>query len=121
MPDGSPLVKCEMRDGAILLQFHNVSLFDESVYAQLEEELNGLLEEAQANSGVVISLEGVKLVSTAVWGKLFVLSRKLREQSHLMAFCGLGPLLNESVRALRLDRFIPVEAAVESAVKRVKG
>lgn len=121
MPGETSAIDYELRDGVIVLKFQDVSLFDESVYDTLEDGIFQIIDQEADCSGVVLSLEGVKLVSTAVWGKLFVLSRKLRQEGHGMAFCSLGPLLSESVRALKLDRFIPIEEKLDGALKRVSG
>jgi len=119
MADNLSKVEFEKRDDVHVFRFRDVSLLDETVYQMLSDAIHKIREEGDPAKTLVVCMERVKLVSTAVWAKLFVLGRGLQKDEGKLALCSLGPLLREAVRLLKLDKLIPVYDTVDEAVKEV--
>jgi anti-anti-sigma factor len=120
MAEGSPNLAVEQQDDVVVMRFENVSLLDESTYKILMDALEELGQGSTSFRSLIISMEGIKLVSTAIWGKLFVLNRKLQKGGGSLAICALGPLLRDAVRVLRLDRLLSVADTVDDARREVR-
>lgn len=120
MTEQAPGVTFDQQGDVVVLKFENVSLLDDASYKLLSERIDGLDKQNIAIKGLVVSMEGIKLVSTAIWGKLFVLNRKLQKNGGALAICALGPLLRDAVRVLRLDRLLCVVDTVDEGIREVK-
>jgi anti-anti-sigma factor len=119
MAQQQPDLQCERKGDVLVVGFQNVSLLDDASYKLVMDRITSE-GEAEPVRGLVLNMEGVKLVSTAIWGKLFVLSRKLQKDGGALAVCALGPLLRDAVRVLRLDRLLSVADTVEDALRDVR-
>ncbi|HOX40331.1 MAG TPA: STAS domain-containing protein [Candidatus Brocadiia bacterium] len=114
------MVEREDRDGVGILRFKDIQFLDEIAYQNLQQALDEIWRGPDA-AKIIINMDGVRLVSTSVWGKLFVVSQRSKKESRRVALCGLGTLLRDAVRMLKLDKYLEIFEKEDDAVKAMAG
>jgi anti-sigma B factor antagonist len=69
---------------------------------------------------IVLTLDNVQLVTSAVLGKVISLHRRLHRISGTLVLCGLNPSVANAIRASRLSTYFHIEPDLETAIRAVE-
>src|SRR5262245_49359387 len=82
-------------------------LFEEAAVRAISQQLH-LLVRDEAYSRLVVSLAGVRYISSDVLGILASLQKDVEQAHGRITLCGLDPLLRDMVRITHLDRVFDI-------------
>ena len=94
-------VKWQNHEGVIVVTFGDSEIVDESAIQQIGTKWLEALEAAAETKKLVIDFQGVRLVSSAMIGKMVLLNKKAKENSVELTFRNLPPDFEQFIRRLR--------------------
>jgi anti-anti-sigma factor len=99
-------LQVSQHQGVLVLSFTDPELVGDEVIHALRTELLAAVAEAGA-SKVVLDLEHVRYLGSAMFRPFLTLKQRLEEQGGRVVLCGLGPMLIEAFRVMRLINSTP--------------
>lgn len=113
----STFFRLELREGIAVLHVSRSSLSEEDNVELFGLDLSRLVDQMGYRQ-VVLSLEGVRWISSSILGKLIHLHRHLKRQQGEMALCHVGCHLGEILSTSRLDTYFTITPTAEVAVSQ---
>jgi anti-sigma B factor antagonist len=103
-----PRLRVRTIERTALIRFEDAEfLFDEEIIRELGEQLDRLIKD-DGHSRLLVNLDGVRYLSSAVLGKLAWLEQQVEPVHGRVQLCGLDPLLRDMLRITHLDRVFDV-------------
>lgn len=102
-----------------IARFRHNRLADDANTEQMGYDLFSLVEQFGCKR-VVLSLEGVEYVNSAVIGKFITMHRKLHRDGGTLCLCALEPQMRDILHSSRLLNYFRVEPDLSTAVDAVK-
>lgn len=99
----------------LILAFRDAKILDDAKIQQIGKEL---IEKAGAclSKKVVLNFEGVAFMSSAMIGKLVLLSKKCKQDDIKLKLCNISPNVAEVFQIMRLNKVFDIQKDEEKAV-----
>ena len=114
-----PRVSVEYDEKAVLVTFTDEKILEERDITELQDSLNGIIEQAD-RINLVLDFSTVKFLSSAVLGLLIRVSKKVYEREGQLRLCNISPRIYEIFKITRLTKIFDIypdrEAAIASFV-----
>ena len=113
MEDFGLSIQCTVEHGYHVIRLADVIFLDDAE-AQL---IRARIEETVADSGnprVAVSVKGIKVISTAAWGKMMVLQRNLAREGGALALLDVGDMIMDVLETMKLTKLFDIRESVES-------
>ena len=114
-----PRVSVEYDEKAVIVTFTDEKILEERDIAELQDSLNGIIEQAD-RINLVLDFSTVKFLSSAVLGLLIRVSKKVYEREGQLRLCNISPRIYEIFKITRLTKIFDIypdrEAAIASFV-----
>ncbi len=106
------------QDDVAVVSLLNKRLLDAANIQTVWEELLALVNDQHVNR-IVINLDGVEHLSSAVLGKMISLLKMLKQQHGDLGVCCIHPNVQDVFEVTQLDRIIGIYKSVKEAVQGV--
>ena len=114
-----PRVSVEYDEKAVIVTFTDEKILEERDIAELQDSLNGIIEQAD-RINLVLDFSTVKFLSSAVLGLLIRVSKKVYEREGQLRLCNISPRIYEIFKITRLTKIFDIypdrDAAIASFV-----
>jgi anti-sigma B factor antagonist len=114
-----PRVSVEYEEKAVIVTFTDEKILEERDIAELQDSLNGIIEQAD-KINLVLDFSTVKFLSSAVLGLLIRVSKKVYEREGQLRLSNISPRIYEIFKITRLTKIFDIypdrEAAIASFV-----
>jgi anti-sigma B factor antagonist len=114
-----PRVSVEYGERATVVTFTDEKILEERDIAELQDSLNGVIEQAD-KINLVLDFSTVKVLSSAVLGLLIRVSKKVYEREGQLRLCNISPRIYEIFKITRLTKIFDIypdrDAAIASFV-----
>ncbi len=114
-----PRVSVEYDEKAVIVTFTDEKILEERDIAELQDSLNGVIEQAD-RINLVLDFSTVKFLSSAVLGLLIRVSKKVYEREGQLRLCNISPRIYEIFKITRLTKIFDIypdrDAAIASFV-----
>jgi anti-sigma B factor antagonist len=97
------------QDDILLVYFQEKGLIDESRIQSIGQDLINLVNNGTQNK-IVLNLENVSLMSSAMIGKLILFGKKCKSASVDLRLCGINPNIREVFDLMKLEKIFKVDA-----------
>ncbi|MBN1808995.1 MAG: STAS domain-containing protein [Planctomycetes bacterium] len=97
----------------------NKRMLDAANIRDLADELHALVTE-RGVTRMVLNLDGVEYLSSAVLGKLISLLKVIKKEKGSLRICNVHPNVKEIFEVTQLDKVLGVEKNVSEAVNAIK-
>jgi len=104
-----------VQDGITCVQFTSTKIVDVKTISQLGDELLALVEK-RAIRKMVIDMQSVQFLSSAMLGKLMAVHKSLAANKGALKISGLAPSLLEVFKITRLDKIFQIYPTVSEAI-----
>jgi anti-sigma B factor antagonist len=109
-----PHVSSQRKDGVLIVQLTFEKILDDALTLQVGWELMSLAE--QANGKMLLDLEGVRIMSSAMIGKIVALNKKCRADKIELRMCNVPSPFIGVLDKRRLNTFFKIFDSVEEAL-----
>lgn len=117
LPDFHPYyLTLEEQQGAVVAAVNVPRLTDEDNIDQLGQEMFALAEQFNFRS-VVLNIESVEYLTSAVLGKMISLHRKLHRYEGKLVICGVCTAVAEILKSSRLEEYFNIASDVDAAIQ----
>ena len=113
-----PHVSSRREDGVLIVQLAFENILDDALILQVGWELTRLAE--QSNGKMVLDFESVRLMSSAMIGKIVALNKKCRTDKIELRMCNVPSTFIGVLDKRRLNTFFKISDSVEEALKDLK-
>jgi len=104
-----------VQDGVTVVHFTDTKVIDQQNISQIGAELLAMVEQKGVRK-MLISLEHVRYLSSAVLGKLISLHKALRTAKGGLKLCGICPPIYEVFEITRLNQVFDIYESQDEAV-----
>ena len=91
-----------------VVRFRDQRINDDSPVQEMGRELFRLVEE-EGRKKLLLDFSSVGFLSSAAWGKLITLDKKVKSRSAVLKLSNVSPKLYEGFALTRLDRLFDIE------------
>lgn len=98
-----------------VVRFRGSHLTDTLEIENVGHELYRLVDEEKRKQ-LILDFSSVEMLSSAAFGKLISLHRKVQAGNGVMRLCNIRPELMETLRVCQLDRFFNISRDVDDAM-----
>ena len=102
-------------DDILLVYFQETGIIDESQIQSLGQEMINLLNTASQEK-ILVNLENVTLMSSAMIGKLILFGKKCKDANVDLRICGINPNIKEVFDLMQLEKIFKVNADEAQAI-----
>ncbi len=111
----SRLVSC-VQQGVTVVQFTETKVIDQRNINQIGAELTDMVQKGGVTK-MLINMNNVRYLSSAVLGKLISLHKALVERKGKLKLCGVAPVIYEVFEITRLNRVFDMHKTEEEAIE----
>jgi anti-sigma B factor antagonist len=115
-----PRVSVEYDEKAIIVTFTDEKILEERDIAELQDSLNGVIEQAD-KINLVLDFSTVKFLSSAVLGLLIRVSKKVYEREGQLRLCNISPRIYEIFKITRLTKIFDIYPDKDAAIASFVG
>ena len=101
-----PELVSQHKDDVLIVQFTSQKILSDVLIAQIGRELLELADEA--NGKMVLDFQGVTFMSSAMIGKIVLLSKKCAGNKTVVKLCQIAPSIKEVFEITRLNRMFHI-------------
>ena len=105
-----------VQNGVTIVHFTEAKVIDQRNINMIGSELTKMAESG-AVSKMLINLENVEYLSSAVLGKLISVHKTLRLNKGLLKLCGIGATILEVFEITRLDKVFDIHKSENEALE----
>ena len=109
-----PHLSSQRKDGVLIVQLTLENILDDALIFQVGWELETLAE--QANGKMLLDFDGVRLMSSAMIGKIVSLNKKCRADKIELRMCNFPSTVTDVLDKRRLTAFFKICDSVEEAL-----
>ena len=113
-PTSSQLIS-HVQQGVTIVHFSDAKVIDQRNINLIGAELTEMVEKSGARK-MLVNLENVQYLSSAVLGKLISLHKALRMQKGVLKLCSIGAPIFEVFEITRLDRVFDIYKSEDEAL-----
>lgn len=86
-------LRSELKEDIVVVYFNDTQILDEARMQQIGKELMEKGEEVAktASKKMLLSFRGVRVMSSAMFGKLVLLNKKAKSEGITLKFCEISP------------------------------
>ena len=95
-------IESQIVDGVVRASFNSVEIRDEVAIREIGAELMKLITQASETKKLLLSFKGVKIMSSAMIGKLVLLNKASKSHCIQLKFCEIDPNVLEVFRITRM-------------------
>lgn len=110
-----PRVSVEYDEKATIVTFTEEKILDEREIAEIQDSLNGVIEQTE-KINLVLDFSTVKFLSSAVLGLLIRISKKVYEKQGHLRLCNISPRIYEIFKITRLTKIFDIYPDREEAI-----
>lgn len=103
------------QDDVLLVYFQEKGIIDESRIQTLGQDLINLVNNGTQNK-ILLNLENVSLMSSAMIGKLILFGKKCNSSNVDLRICGINPNIKEVFDLMKLEKIFKVSEDEAKAV-----
>jgi anti-sigma B factor antagonist len=115
-----PRVSVEYSGKATIVTFTDEKILEERDIAELQDSLNGVIEQAD-KINLVLDFSTVKFLSSAVLGLLIRVSKKVYEREGQLRLCNINPRIYEIFKITRLTKIFDIYPDRDAALASFAG
>ena len=115
-----PRVSVEYDEKAVIVTFTDEKILEERDIAELQDSLNGIIEQAD-RINLVLDFSTVKFLSSAVLGLLIRVSKKVYEREGQLRLCNISPRIYEIFKITRLTKIFDIYPDRDAAIASFAG
>ena len=108
-------IRTSEQNGITLIEFNLVDLVDEETIQDAGDELLKVIEAPECQK-LVLSFQGVRMLSSAALGKLITVHRRMHRKEGKVLFCDLSETVLDVLHACRLDSFFSLSGDRDEAL-----
>jgi len=113
-----PHVSSQRKDGVLIVQLTLEKILDDALILQVGWELMRLAE--QAKGKMLLDFDGVRLMSSAMIGKVVALNKKCRADKTELRMCNVPSPVIDVLDKRRLNTFFKIFDSVEEALNDLR-
>jgi len=113
--DSTEHLQLRFDHGVAILSFSTHYLQSEEMIEKVGAELLELVENYECTK-VLLTFEGVRLISSAMLAQVLKLHKRLAKKKGRVRVCGLNPTIREVLRASQIDRLLEVYDDTKAAL-----
>lgn len=110
------LLKIKHVRGVAVVRLACEAIIGAEMVQAVGEAVDRLLEKAGPQR-LVLNLEGVEFVTSAMLGKLWALQQKAEEEGGKMVLCSVSPTIRRILELTHFDRMLPIFPGEEDALR----
>lgn len=111
------LLKTQQVDGTLVVSFNEPQILDEAVIQQIGTELVEAADAANPGKRMVLNFRGVEFMSSAMIGKLVLLSKKCRKDGVALKLCDISGNVQEVFKIMKLNKVFEIYKTEDKALK----
>lgn len=111
--------KTEEKDDIVVVTLNSARILDEQFIQLMGEALFRLIDEDKRTS-IILSLKGIKYLSSVALGKFLILNKKMVSAGGMLIFCCITPALLEIFQIIGLHRILTISENLPGALKYFK-
>ena len=104
-----------LEEDILLVYFQDIRIIDEARIQNLGQDLINLLKQGNHNK-ILINLENVNFMSSAMIGKLILFGKKCQASSVDLRICNINPNIKEVFDLMKLEKVFKVDEDEAKAV-----
>ena len=105
---------CHRSDEVLVVQFTAQKILTDTIIAQIGRELLGLVDEAEGK--MLLNFQGVTFMSSAMIGKIVLLSKKCGSNKTIIKLCNIAPSIKEVFEITRLNKMFQIHETEADAL-----
>ena len=112
-------LRTQETDGVLIVQFNDSKILDEAKIQQIGSELIEAADDATAatDKRLLLNFTGVGFMSSAMIGKLVLLSKKCKKDTVDLKLCNISPNVAEVFKIMKLNKVFEIYKTEEKAMK----
>jgi anti-sigma B factor antagonist len=115
-----PKVSVDYSERATIVTFTDEKILEERDIIELQESLNGVIEQVE-KINLVLDFTPVKFLSSAVLGLLIRVSKKVYERNGQLRLCSVSPRIYEIFKITRLTKIFDIFPDRDGAIASFVG
>ena len=108
-------LRSEETNGVLVVYFSQHKILNNEVIKQIGEELTELTTRA-VNDKMLLNFTGVGFMSSAMMGKILLLSKKCKADGVNLKLCSITPDVLEVFTIMRLNKVLDLQPTEEKAI-----
>ena len=112
-------LRTQETDGVLIVHFNDSKILDEAKIQQIGSELIEAADDATAatDKRLLLNFTGVGFMSSAMIGKLVLLSKKCKKDTVDLKLCNISPNVAEVFKIMKLNKVFEIYKTEEKAMK----
>lgn len=111
------LLRSEEIEGTLVVYFNDAKILDEAIIQRIGTALVEAADAAGSEKRMVLNFRGVNFMSSAMIGKLVLLSKKCRKDSIALKLCEISGNVQEVFKIMKLNKVFEIYKTEEKALK----
>ena len=104
-----------IEEDILLVYFQDIRIIDEATIQNLGQDLINLIKQGNQNK-ILINLENVNFMSSAMIGKLILFGKKCQASNVDLRICNINPNIKEVFDLMKLEKVFKVDEDEAQAV-----
>ncbi len=111
----SSYLNVDQRDGITIVSFTEPSLTEDINIEQIGRDMFQLVEKYACHK-LIVSLQDVQVITSAILGKFITLHRKVGREGGTLVFCDLAGQVSQAFKTSNLIRYFKVQPDINSSL-----
>ncbi len=111
------LLRSEEIEGTLVVYFNDAKILDEAIIQRIGTALVEAADAAGSEKRMVLNFRGVNFMSSAMIGKLVLLSKKCRKDNISLKLCEISGTVQEVFKIMKLNKVFEIYKTEEKALK----
>jgi len=109
-------LRSELKGEVLVVYFNVAKIREESKVQEIHGELDDVLEDASGGK-LLLNLENVTFMSSAMMGKIILLSKKCRANDVTFKLCNITDNVMEVFKYMHLNKVLDIQKDEEKAIE----
>jgi anti-sigma B factor antagonist len=110
-------LRTQETDGVLIVYFNDSKILDEAKIQAIGAELIEAANNATDEKRLLLNFNGVGFMSSAMIGKLVLLSKKCKKETVDLKLCNISPNVAEVFKIMKLNKVFEIYKTEEKAMK----
>jgi anti-sigma B factor antagonist len=109
-------LRTQVTDGVLIVYFNDSKILDEAKIQAIGAELLEAADNASNDKRLLLNFNGVGFMSSAMIGKLVLLSKKCKKDTVALKLCNIAPNVAEVFKIMKLNKVFEIYKTEEKAM-----
>lgn len=109
-------LRTQVTDGVLIVYFNDTKILDEAKIQAIGAELLEAADNASNDKRLLLNFNGVGFMSSAMIGKLVLLSKKCKKDTVVLKLCNIATNVAEVFKIMKLNKVFEIYKTEEKAM-----